>query len=293
MKKTLGEDAVAARDLAVRVSVQEKLIHDVFGASLRPETVAELARVPGLTRPLLEQLAARGLPVTEQLGQSLAKVPSWPENACLGLVKLAAHGSPDAMRIYAKVLTSLEIDGMNTWVALASRELHNPDQILNLERSLDKGIEMHRLDPTTAMEVDYYKGTRITRAERVAERATPGFDKKQHTNIDLEDATERREMKRVNPVITASGKFTGQIGEGVGKFRDAQQPSLKRGGTKKNIVDVDFGNRLQIPGADQAWIEDRVRRYIRANGDASQYVDTFIIHVELSGSNVDIIIEVP
>jgi hypothetical protein len=105
------------------------------------------------------------------------------------------------------------------------------------------------------MEVDYYKGKRITRAEREAERATPGFDKEQHTNIDLEDATERWEMKRVNPIITRIEQFPKQINEGVGKFRDAQQLSLKRGGPKRNVVDVTFGDRLQIPGADQAWIE--------------------------------------
>jgi hypothetical protein len=276
-------------------TAEEIAIQQAFlpAGGISGQAIRELATVPRLDPATLANLVARGPAAAEVVAQALLKVAHWPDAARTGLVKLAAHGSTDAMRVYAKVLTSLQIDGMTAWVTLASRELHNPDQILNLERSLDKGIEMHRLDPTTAMEVDYYKGKRITRAERDAERATPEFDKKQHTNIDLENSTERREMKRVNPVITASDKFTGQIGEGVGKLRDARQPSLKRGGTKKNIVDVDFGNRLQIPGADQAWIENRVRRYIRANGDAAQYVDTFIIHVELSGSHVDIIIEVP
>lgn len=276
------------------LTVEELEIQQAFRSTggISDSAIRELASVPRLDPATVANLVARGTAAAEEVAQALSKVAHWPDAARTGLVKLAAHGSADAMRVYSKALTSLQIEGMNAWVTLASRELHNPAKILDLERSLDKGIEMHRLDPTTAMEVDYYKGKRITRAEREAERATPGFDKEQHTNIDLEDATERREMKRVNPIITRIEQFPRQISEGVGKFRDAQQLSLKRGGLKRNVVDVTFGDRLQIPGADQAWIENGVQRYIKANKDASKYVDVFVIHVEISGSNVDIVVEV-
>jgi hypothetical protein len=171
------------------------------GARLEPhlgkislEAARELGRLSRLDQVLLEQLAKRGGALVEQLGALLAKVPSWSENARLGLVKLAASDSAEAVRIFGKVGQHPHIEGLNDWVLLASRQVKQPSQLLDLEQSLDKAIELGRFHPDVAMEVNHYQGKRMTSDQVRHERAQPGFDKGQHTNIDVETGGERWEM---------------------------------------------------------------------------------------------------
>jgi hypothetical protein len=143
------------------------------------------------------------------------------------------------------------------------------------------------------MEVDYYKGRRITRDERLklqADKAT--FDKKHHKNVDVETGTERWEMKRVNPPVTDRRQFLYQIKEGVQKFTSIGIPSAAHGGAKTNLVDVDFGNRLQIAGDTDATMRATLEEYITHNAGARQCVDAIIIHADLPTGHVDLRVDV-
>ena len=50
--------------------------------------------------------------------------------------------------------------------------------------------------------------------------------------------------------------------KGAAKYVKLGVGCLKRGGPKKNIVDVDFGDRIQIPGIDEAALRVRVEKYL-------------------------------
>jgi len=182
---------------------------------ISPEAARELGRLSRLDQVLLEQLAKRGGAVVEALGALLAKVPSWPENARLGLVKLAASDSAEAVRIFGKVSQHPHIEGMNDWVLLASRQVKSPSQLLDLEQSLDKAIELGRFHPDVAMEVNHYRGKRLTSDQVRDERAKPDFNSKRHTNIDVESSGERWEMKRVGRPSPITIRFSR-------RFREAQ-----------------------------------------------------------------------
>ena len=257
-----------------------------------PEAARELGRLSRLDQVLLEQLAKRGGAVVEQLGALLAKVPSWSENARLGLVKLAASDSAEAVRIFGKASQHSHIEGLNDWVLLASRQVKSPSQLLDLEQSLDKAIELGRFHSDVAMGVNHYQGKRVTSDELRHERAQPGFDKEQHTNIDVETGAERWEMKRVGPVITKSDVLLDQVQKGAAKYVKLGVASLKRGGPKRNIVDVDFGDRIQIPGMDEAALRARVEKYLGRDQLISRFVDMLVLHFTADGKSTQIVVEV-
>ena len=100
-------------------------------------------------------------------------------------------------------------------------------------------------------------------------------------------------MKRVSVVITDRVQVLGQIKNGAAKYSELGVPSLKNGGPKKNIVDVDFGDNLQIPGMDEAGIRAEVDSYLVKNPKAKEFVDTFRIHATLDGRPHDVVVEVP
>ncbi|HEY6176600.1 MAG TPA: hypothetical protein VIX73_19225, partial [Kofleriaceae bacterium] len=288
-------DKLAAMPASARADLITKLGHvgTVKLTDLARLAPAELAELAKLDAALLGQLAARGVPAMELVGQALGKVASlWPDNAKIGLAKLAADAGPDAQRMLAKVLPNIGIEGMNSWVTLASRQLHNPPRLLDLEASLDKAIELRRVDPTTAVEVDYYQGKRLTRDQREAARAAPGFDKTKHFNVDVEAAAERWEMKRVDPVITTANKFLDQVKEGANKFAGIGLVSKRKGGPKANFVDVEFGNRLQLPGLDEAQIRTRIEDYIKKSPQVQQHVDAFLVHADLPSGRIDVRVDV-
>ena len=293
MEKTLGTSAVAARMQAVRLAAQERLVHDVFGSAIKETTASQLAKVGRVDRALLEQLAARGGPVADSVGDALAKMSGWPENAKTALVKLGADGGPNAVRILAKVIPNVEIEGMNAWVTLASRQLRNPGQLADLEASLDKAIQLRAFESNLAMEVDYYKGQRITREERIKEQADKTkFDTAQHVNIDIESGKERWEMKRVNELITDRDEFLDQIKEGVGKFTTIGIPSAAKGGGKLNLVDVDCGPQIKVPGFDEAAMKATIEQYIVRNRGAQKTVDAIIVHADLPTGHIDLRVDV-
>ena len=142
------------------------------------------------------------------------------------------------------------------------------------------------------MEVNHYQGKRVTSDQLRHERSQPGFDKEQHTNIDVETGAERWEMKRVSVVVTERVQVLGQIKKGAAKYAELGVPSLKNGGPKKNVVDVDFGDNLQVPGMDEAGIRAQVERYVVQNPKAKQFIDTFRIHAILDGRSYDVVVEV-
>ncbi len=293
MEKTLGQAAVTARVRAVKLAASERLVDDVFGSTVKPSTAHELARVDRIDRPLLEQLKARGAPVVDSIGDALVKMASWPENAKAGLVKLAAHTGADATRILPKVMANLEIEGMNAWVTLASRQLNQPARLLDLEASLNKAIQLRGFATDLAVEVDYYKGKRITREERIREQADKAkFVKEQHKNIDVETSTERWELKRVNPEITTPDLFLSQIKEGVGKYTAIGIPSAAKGGGKLNFVDVEYGAQITIPGFDTAAMRATIEQYIARNPGARKTVDAIIIHIDLPSGPFELRVDV-
>ena len=259
---------------------------------ISPAAARELGQLSRLDQVLIEQLAKRGAAVVEQLGALLAKVPGWRENARLGLVKLVASDTPEAVRLFGKVSQHHHIEGLSDWILLASRQVKSPSQLLDLEQSLDKAIELGRFHPDVAMEVNHYKGKRVTSDQLRQERAQPGFDKGQHTNIDVETGGERWEMKRVGSAITKSDALIDQIREGVAKYARLGVVSMKHGGPKKNIVDVDFGDRIQMPGMDEAGLRARTEEYIGNNQNISRFVDRLVLHIKISGKSVQIVMEV-
>ena len=99
-------------------------------------------------------------------------------------------------------------------------------------------------------------------------------------------------MKRVEPVITDEKKLLGQIRKGAEKYANSGLPSLKNGGSKRNIVDIEFGDRIQNSAIDEATIRARRQSYINNNPEIRRHVDVFMIHAELGGTNYDMVIEV-
>jgi hypothetical protein len=142
------------------------------------------------------------------------------------------------------------------------------------------------------MEVNHYQGQRVTSDRLRHERAQPGFDKEQHTNIDVETGGERWEMKRVGPVITKNDVLLDQVQRGAAKYVKLGVASLKRGGPKKNIVDVDFGDRIQIPGMDETALRVRVEKYLGRDQLISRFVDMFVLHFTADGKSTQIVVEV-
>jgi len=67
---------------------------------------------------------------------------------------------------------------------------------------------------------------------------------------------------------------------------------MRRGGPKKNIVDVDFGDRIRIEGMDEAALRARVENYIKKDELLSQFVDMFVLHADVKGKPVQIVVEV-
>jgi hypothetical protein len=124
------------------------------------------------------------------------------------------------------------------------------------------------------------------------ERGQPEFDSKQHTNIDVETGGERWEMKRVGPAITKSEVLLDQIQKGAAKYVKLGVASLRRGGPKKNIVDVDFGDRIQIPGMDEAAVRARVEKYLGRDQQISKFVDMLVLHFTADGKATQIVVEV-
>ena len=196
------------------------------------------------------------------------------------------------MRIFEKVSQHPNIEGLNDWVLLASRQVNSPSQLLDLERSLDKAIELGRFHSDVAMEVNHYKGQRVTNDQLRHERAQPDVDKRQHTNIDVETSGERWEMKRVVEIITKSDVLLDQLQKGAAKYAKMGVASLKQGGPKRNIVDVDFGDKIQIPGMDEAALRAQVERYLARNQVISRFVDRLVLHFTVDGKSIQIVVEV-
>lgn len=69
-------------------------------------------------------------------------------------------------------------------------------------------------------------------------------------------------------------------------------PSLKRGGPKKNIVDVDFSDRIQIPEMDEAALRARVEKQLSRDQQISQFVDMFVLHFTNDGKIKQVVVEV-
>ena len=155
-----------------------------------------------------------------------------------------------------------------------------------------RAIELGRFQSEVAMEVNHYQGKRVTSDQLRHERAQPGFDREQHTNIDVETGGERWEMKRVGPVITKSDVLLDQVQKGAAKYVKLGVASLRRGGPKKNIVDVDFGGRIQIPGMDEAAFRARIEQYLGRAPRISKFVDVFVLHFTVDGKATQIVVEV-
>jgi hypothetical protein len=111
-------------------------------------------------------------------------------------------------------------------------------------------------------------------------------------DLDLGSIRSPGAMKRVSVVVTDRAQVLGQIKNGAAKYSELGVPSLKNGGPKKNIVDVDFGDNLQVPGMDEASIRAQVERYVVQNPKAKQFIDTFRIHAILDGRSYDVVVEV-
>src|SRR3569832_1548679 len=196
-------DALFEKHLGPSVEKQTAQVRSAFGAAPPSDAaIGELAKVPGIAAHL-PALVARGVATTEALSAALAKVPHWSNDARLGLVKLAASADANAIRVFAKLSTHLDISGTDSWTLLVSRELHVPGKILDYEASLEKAIELQPSDPTVAMEVDYVDGKRVSKAERKALQADPAkFETMTHKNVDVEAEDARHDMMRVAPDIT-------------------------------------------------------------------------------------------
>jgi len=99
-------------------------------------------------------------------------------------------------------------------------------------------------------------------------------------------------MKRVAPLIHDEGKLVDQVKEGVAKFTDAKIQALGHGGTKRNIVDVRYDDKIRIQGATESSIRARIERYVQQNRRMVGFVDEIAIHAEIDSKDVDIVVEV-
>jgi len=288
-------DKLLFRFLGADTATQEAALRSAFGANAPTEgAIAEIATVRNLA-PLVPGLAAQGPAKAEQLAAVLANVGHWSPNAREALAKLAASNSAEANRLFGKVAAHTHVSGTDAWTMLVGRELGDPAKLIDYESSLDKAIELFPKDPTVAVEVNYYQGSRISNEDLDVARADKTtFNKpvKTHKNIDVEAADARYEMKRVAPDIVSEEKLVDQISEGTGKFTAAQIKAAGHGGAKRNIVDVRFDDKIKIPGASESSIRGRIEAYIRANRRMVGFVDQIAIHAEVGGKNVDMVFEV-
>jgi len=108
----------------------------------------------------------------------------------------------------------------------------------------------------------------------------------------VETGGERWEMKRVGPVITKSDVLLDQVQKGAAKYVKLGVASLRRGGPKKNIVDVDFGDRIQIPGMDEAALRARIEQYLGRDRQISKFVDMLVLRFTAEGKATQIVVEV-
>lgn len=289
-------DALLEKHIGPSLEKQTQTIRTAFGTTPPSETaISELAKVPGVAEHL-PALVARGPAATEALSNALAKVPHWGNDARIGLVKLVASADANAIAVFAKLSSHLDIPGTDSWTLLVARELHQPGKILDFEASLDKAIELQKTDPTVAVEVDYVNGKRVSKAERKALQADAAtFAGSTYKNVDVEAAATRHEMKRVTPDITDQKKLIKQVSEGATKLTSGRVPGLKSGlpGAKKNIVDVRFDDKIKIPNYDEAALRARIEDWIANNrANMLNYVDEIAVHAEFDGKAVDFTLEV-
>lgn len=217
---------------------------------------------------------------------------AWRQDAVVGLAKFAKEGKKNAQvaDLLAKVMANTEITGMESWTINASRVLKSPSQLLDLENSLDDAIKLRATDAATEMEVYYYKGKRLTYAEKEVLRKQPGFEKKALQNIDVVTSLERREWKRVNTAVHDDEHLMNQIYDARLKFRKA---AVKRGaGGKQNVGMVDFGDMLKGGQYEHNLdkVEATIRRNLRFDQIAKEYMDKLIIKIN---GHPDITIDIP
>ena len=93
-------------------------------------------------------------------------------------------------------------------------------------------------------------------------------------------------------VITKSDVLLDQLQKGAAKYVKLGVASLKRGGPKKNIVDVDFGDKIQISGIDETVLRLKVETYLGRNQLISKFVDMFVLHITADGKSTQIVVEV-
>jgi len=108
----------------------------------------------------------------------------------------------------------------------------------------------------------------------------------------VETGGERWEMKRVGPVITKSDVLLDQVQKGAAKYVKLGVASLRRGGPKKNIVDVDFGDRIHFPGMDEAALRAGIEQYLGRDRQISKFVDMLVLRFTAEGKATQIVVEV-
>lgn len=96
----------------------------------------------------------------------------------------------------------------------------------------------------------------------------------------------------MGPPITKSDVLLDQVQKGAAKYVKLGVASLRRGGPKKNIVDVDFGDRIQIPGMDEAALRARIEQYLGRDHRILKFVDMFVLHFTANGKATQIVVEV-
>jgi hypothetical protein len=227
---------------------------------------------------------------TGALGSIQPKIAHWPKDGQMALARIASNPSPDAVRLLKKISDNIDLPGVDRWAKLASRQLDSSkaaDQILDLEFSLDTAIGLRKSDASTAVEVHYYDGKRVTNEELAKLQSAPGYDRNKHRNIDIETSSERREMKRPNRDVTDQKSFFEMVTEGVRKYREAGVRSKSAGGTKMNIIEVDYGSRIKT-GWSEADIRAEIATHISVKPDIKNVVDRISVHAVIGRRSITI-----
>jgi hypothetical protein len=196
------------------------------------------------------------------------------KDALESFIKIAreADSNDIARSLAQKVMQHGDIPGMERWIKATARQINNPNQLLDMQASLDDAIGLKAAGHSgLQIEVYYHKGRELTDPTEIRSI-------KDKPNVDVVTDTMRREWKRVNTPIKDRKTLLGQIQDARLKFRDA---GLPRGtSSKENIGLVDFGDHLTKGGMREPDAIAEIRRFLNRDQIAKGFLDKLIVRID-------------
>jgi hypothetical protein len=196
------------------------------------------------------------------------------KEALESFIKIAkdSESSAVARSIAQKVMQHGDLPGIERWLKQVSRQVNNPDQMLDMLASLDDAISLKAAGHSgVQLEVFFHKGKELTDPADIRSI-------KDKVNIDVVTDTMQREWKRVNKPITDRKGLLHQIQDARLKFRDAGL--LRNTSGKQNIGMVDFGDQLTRGGMNKNDAIKEINDFLTRDKIAKDYLDKLIVQID-------------